>query len=197
MVIDEMIMAEVQNLPIDKRCEFVDMVESGTSPKLALMFVSQTPPDCRSNTKFMAHFGANGKQFENSRRGDAYEKVAKKLGFNTKGKVYISGLARFPGDPQAWISDRDDIKRICEKNNYNCEGEFNITARNDVPPKPPVDLAPQLVEQGVRDLLQEDPGLKSKPVEELRERVIEERSMGRRMRKAAKYRKTKPLGAKA
>ena len=36
--------------------------------------------------------------------------------------MYKSSLARFPGDPQAWVSSRSDVKKILEERNWQSEG---------------------------------------------------------------------------
>lgn len=51
-----------------------------------------------------------------------YKRRAATAGVSTHGKHYFSKLAAFPGDPEAWVSSRSDIKRVCEKRGWGCEG---------------------------------------------------------------------------
>lgn len=40
-------------------------------------------------------------------------------GGSTTGKVYLSSLAEYPGDPRAWVSGKDDVKRVCKERNLD------------------------------------------------------------------------------
>lgn len=47
---------------------------------------------------------------------------AREAGVSVHGKVYASGLARFPNDPQAWVGSTEEIKARCVENNWDCAG---------------------------------------------------------------------------
>lgn len=98
----------------------------GCSEKLADMFAAQAPPGAVSDTTFLANYrDATVKvspMVERARR-----EVAERMGQSTGGKVYISQLAAFPGDPQAWVDGRSDIERVCRQRGMGCDGAVNIT----------------------------------------------------------------------
>lgn len=99
-----------------------EMIASGVSPKLADMLASRTPPGASTDREFL-HGHCNGNQFEGFQAmGDYYQSYAKKAGINTKGKIYLSSLANFPGDPKAWVSDRSDAARVIDSNGWGAEG---------------------------------------------------------------------------
>lgn len=107
-----------------------DIRKKGSSAKLAEMLALGIPPMSNSDREFLEGH-ANGNQFDKgplaNEQGDRLRKVAEQGGQNVKGKVYIGGLARFPGDPEAWVSDRGDVKRVVEKRGWKCEGSVGVT----------------------------------------------------------------------
>lgn len=119
----------------------------GTPHKLALMFACQTPPMSNTDREFLQ---------------DTHE----------TGKKYISQIARFPNDPRAWVTGKSDLQRICEQENWGCEGLLNVKA-TDMGYKPPdrIGLDPVLLEEYTQRAINNDPGLAEKPREEVREKV--------------------------
>jgi len=98
---------------------------AGSSHKFAEMVVLQQAPSLQTDTRWLTgHHSAN--QFAGGSAkeecGKYYIDVAQRHGVITSGKVYKSGLARFPGDPEAWVSSRSEVKRLCERRNWDCEG---------------------------------------------------------------------------
>lgn len=114
---------------------FEDMIRSGLAPH------------CISDQTFMRGHD-NGSQFEgNQAQGDFYKKITEANGGNTNGKRYLSGLANFPGDPEAWVSGRDDVKRLLEKRGWASEGAVTVAARESIePPEPRYDVADDIVD---------------------------------------------------
>ena len=101
---------------------------------------------------------------ENTYIGNRFKKLAKDAGVVTRGKQYMPGLARFPGDPEAWVSDRGDIKRIAEKNNYNVDG---IVKRKATPEAPlPKGLCETIVKRYVDQQMALTPGASREKVTE-------------------------------
>src|SRR5438045_1612239 len=47
-----------------------------------------------------------------------YAGRAKKAGVNIRGKVYLSGLAKEPGDPSAWVSDLHEAEAKTKSNGW-------------------------------------------------------------------------------
>lgn len=130
----------------------------GNSHKMAIMFVSAQGPVLRTNTNFLSGFGANGKQFEDAQGlGDYYQGIALEAGVNPKGKVYLSGLARFPGDPEAWVSDRDEATRKAEMRGWGAEGDgVKVKPRLDYE-TPRVGVADEILDERVEMALADHP----------------------------------------
>ena len=102
-----------------------------------------------------------------------YEQEAKDAGVNTKGKIYLGGLARYPGDPEAWVSGRGDVQRICETRGWGSRGAVNVKSQE--PTESPVEtpLAEDIVTDKVTDIMSHVPKKERKRVDvtELREQV--------------------------
>lgn len=150
--------------------------EEGTSHMLAEMFAFQSPPAADSDREFM--FGhVNGNQFEKeTQNGDAYARIAKKHGVSTTGKVYMRGLARFPGDPQAWISGKGDVIRIAEKEGFNVtdsEGKTLVKSEVKTEPPPPPRLADDITTRIAKQWRKASRKLAARPMEEVKEAVID------------------------
>lgn len=91
---------------------FCVMVESGQGPTLNT-----------DDTFFHGWQNAGGRQFENDTplaKGE-YMQMAKAAGVTTQGRVYQHGLARFAGDPEAWVGSRGEMKEILERRGWGCE----------------------------------------------------------------------------
>jgi len=152
--------------------------------RLCDMFQSQTPPQSRSDREFLMG-SANGSQFEkNPAMGDYYAKKAKKAGVSLAGKVYKHSLARYAGDPRAWVSDRGDVKRICEQEGWGCNGAVQNKLREQEPPKP-VDIAPHLLKKYVKQELKKEGGpVTPRRLEDVTERVKNKIKRGSKKRGA-------------
>lgn len=129
----------LDSLPIEERATmflYWDMRLDGASANIAEMLALQTPPMSNTDREFLQGH-CNGNQFD---KGPLTETVANRLkaaaeagGQNVTGKVYLGGLARYPGDPEAWVSGRGDVKRVVESRNWKCSGsvEHNPDSRSD------------------------------------------------------------------
>jgi len=140
------------------------------------MVVNCRPPGCKTDNTFM-NDTANGKQFEtNPEQGDYYAAIAKKAGVSITGKKYMSNLCRdgYGGDPQAWVSGRGDVQRICEERGWGCTGDVVVKKREEMEaPPPPVPISPRLVEREVRKRLAGQV-VKPQEVMDMREKVADE-----------------------
>lgn len=117
--------------------------------RLAEMLSLGATPHCVSDQTYMKGH-ANGSQFEKCRHmGDYYRHEAEAHGGNTNGKRYVSGLARFPGDPEAWVTGRDDIRRVIESRpGWSCQGAVDIDGHGGSPaPKEAVEVADDLLDK--------------------------------------------------
>ncbi len=157
------------------QAHYVAAVLDGMSPLLAEMFAWQKPPMSNTDREFLEGH-CNGSQWEGQEVvGDAYAAVAREAGVDPKGKVYLSGLARFPGDPEAWVDGRGDVQRICEKRGWACEGSVNVKHR-DVgnAPVEDVDVADDIVEQRILEKVWDNPELAAMDKGELFHQAKEE-----------------------
>lgn len=134
------------------------------------------PPAARTDREFLEGH-CNGNQFETTPHlGDSYAEVARAHGQDTTGKVYLSQLARFPGDPEAWVSGRGDVTRVLESRGWGATGAVNTPLRLEEP-APTVGVAEDILQQEVADILQTVPPEERAMVdtEDLREQVLEKR----------------------
>jgi len=142
---------------------------------LAEMFALAKPPRSKTDREFLAGH-CNGNQFEKTPHiGDLYLQEAREANVDPTGKVYLAGLARFPGDPEAWISGRSDVKRVLEQRGWGCTGTMEVKAPQlENPPVRPA-LAEDIVNDKVMDILDNVPekDLPSVDVGELRESVTD------------------------
>lgn len=107
--------------------EYVRSCESRMQDALT----SQAFPGLNTDTTFLANRGTLEQQFEGDK--DALEKTVKKAqqhGYKPKHTdVYLSGLARFPGDPQAFVGGNDakgHIAKLCKDRGIGCRGSVNV-----------------------------------------------------------------------
>jgi hypothetical protein len=136
------------------------------------MLVSQSPPMSDTDREFLEGH-VNGSQFAKTpHMGDFYQAEAQAAGVSTTGKVYKASLAEYPGDPRAWIGSREDAKKLVEERGWNAEGAVTVRSPKEGAP-PPIDLAPDLVEDLAQDALAKDPSLAEKDPGELRHLVKE------------------------
>lgn len=119
------------------------------------MFATGKTPTLRTDSTFME--GQWSQFSENPRLGNAYKRVAKKHGVDVKGKVYLSQLANFPGDPRAWVSSRGEVQKLCEERGWGCSGAVNVKAQSlDVEPRE-VGLDEEIVNDRVAGILEAVP----------------------------------------
>jgi hypothetical protein len=70
---------------------------------------------------------------------DSLQRSAKAAGASIAGKTYNSGLAAYPGDPDAWVRDESDVRSVCKHKGYHVskeDGVMKIGIPMD-PTKPP------------------------------------------------------------
>lgn len=140
------------------------MRATGQSHRFAEMAALRVFPGVMTDSVFLEGH-CNGSQFAGQEKiGDHYRKIAEDAGQDVKGKVYISGLAQFPGDPRAWVDGRGDVKRLCEERNWSCDGAVSHDA--PVLPAKEVGLDTQLVTKEVDQLMKQYPEMKREEVAE-------------------------------
>ena len=131
----------------DVQATYLAMRRRGESHNLAEMLALQAVPHLVTDSAFLAGH-ANGSQFEKTPYlGDAYRRRALASGQDVKGKVYLSGLAEYPGDPRAWVSGRGDVQKLCEERGWGCRGSVNVKRDASAEPGPAVDVADDILER--------------------------------------------------
>lgn len=108
-----------------------------------------------SNT-FLAKHAQGGDQFSDKTRQHMLD-AARRAGVSTDGKAYMPQIARFPGDPEAWVQSTDEAKAVLERRGWSAEGDITVKAEPKAA-KPDVPLAPDLVAEKVELKLEEQLG---------------------------------------
>ena len=159
------------------QAEYEESRRLGNSHNLAMIFVFRQAPGAMTDREFLEGH-VNGSQFESDPdAGDFYAEEARKAGIDHKGKVYIEGLAGYPGDPRAWVSGRGDVRRICEENGWECSGCVNVKFQDVKPETPAIALAEDLLEKEVSAIVAKSPDqVNEKEVVEIRESLREIRT---------------------
>jgi hypothetical protein len=151
----------------DQIAHFYLCIARGCSERLATMLALGRPPAAMTDSVFLAGFGANGGQFDGMEAvGDFYRGKAEAEGQQTKGAVYLSGLARYPGDPEAWIRSRGDVARVLDARGWGAEGAVNRPVREVAETWQPYQVASDIVAARAEDLCQADPSLTKEAAQE-------------------------------
>lgn len=155
-------------------------LKNGCSPRLAEMLAERKAPLARTNDEFMRGT-CNGKQFEgDERRGEIYRKRAEAGGVSITGKKYIHGLARFPGDPEAWVSSDGEARRRAESRGWGVEDDCGSSTEpvQMLDSSESVALGEDIIQDRVGEIVAGERGGEApKTVKEkadLRERVVSE-----------------------
>jgi hypothetical protein len=144
----------------------------GESHNMAEILATRKFPGSRTDREFNAG-RVNGNQFEHvPGLGDYYRKIAEEAGVSVTGKFYCSGLASWPGDPTAWVSDRGDVLRVAREKGLRVSGHVDYDP-GEPTPAADVPIADDLVESEVEDILESNPGASA---DDVRDRVIQLRT---------------------
>lgn len=163
-------LVQVSGPPEDKeslRRKFEDIVTSRKGPGLS------------TDSTFFSGAGTLDRQFGKD-KGALKQVVsgAKKAGYNPTGnELYQPCLARFPGDPRAFVSQADGkahIRKIVERDGTGCEGAVTVKAREpEHEPTPKHKLAPHIVQRHLRHKLK-NPENAKRDRREMVEQIIHE-----------------------
>ena len=138
---------------------------------------SRRMPSIRTDAQFLANHGTLDKQFAgDNRQLKAVTDTAKSLGYNPNpNDTYIPTLARFPGDPLAFVpagSPKSHIKKVCEATDRACEGDVTVNRPRKDPAKT-VRLGEDLVQEEAEQLIMRNPEEALKPKEQLRNEILD------------------------
>ncbi len=149
------------------QAHYIRCRENGCSHQFAEMLALRKFPGLKTDNIFNKG-RCNGNQFEKvPGLGDHYRRIAEAAGVSVTGRFYCAGLADFPGDPTAWVSDRGDVLRVARAKGMRVHGYVEHDP-GERPPMPDVPVAPELIEAEVAARLEEDPGLR---IDDVREEV--------------------------
>lgn len=145
------------------QAHYDECIRNGCNHNLAMILAHRRPPSLVTDTRFMAG--------SEERNDPLAIRQAVAAGIDVGGAAYMSQLAddRGPKDPEAWVRGRGDVRRVCEKRGYGCEGTVKTQRREREVPR--VGLAEHLVEDRVNLMIAADPAKALKPREELKEEV--------------------------
>lgn len=131
-------------------------------------------PLVKSDTAFFRGAEYGGGQFAGDPLvRDDYLKPAAEAGVSTNGKVYMHGLARYPGDPEAWVADTVEAKRVLERRGWGCES-LGVKARQPDQEPTPVPVGEDMVDDELRKRVAAgriDPGDAEKKRADVREEI--------------------------
>lgn len=120
-------------MTVEQRARYEAMIADGQSPRLAEMLALRVFPGINgTDSAFM-----KGSHIQDSQMDMVRHHYAKEAGVDTNGKRYLASLARFPNDPEAWVSGTSDVLRICRDRGWNCDG---LVRHEAPPPEPTPDL---------------------------------------------------------
>lgn len=135
--------------------------------RMAEIIATRTVPHGSTDAVFMeGRYHDDGLLGEGSQEyRDRYKRA---IGSYPSGKKYMSQLARYPGDPRAWVDSLSDVSRICREDNLTWEyaGRIRHRAVERDEPDPldkPYEVAPDLIEKRVRKAVKANPDLAHDP----------------------------------
>lgn len=160
--------------------------EKGNAPRMAEMLALQSPPRCMTDDVMMQGIGTLDQQFGgNDRHLNDVTKCAIHHGYKPKtSDYYMASLARFPGDPEAFVNHgqgRGHIKQLLEKRGWAGDGLVKVDARG--PEDDPFEqrkhkLNPKIVERIRKQKIRENPDLAHKDQTEFRAGIVDEHAGG-------------------
>jgi hypothetical protein len=113
-------------------------------------------PYLQTDTEFMSGSHEQDGLGQNTPRRKRAMALARRFGVSTAGR-YCPQLARYPGDPRAWIHGKEDVRRICREDGKGCEDLGVPLPEVDNTPKP-YEVADDLVEREVSRIVTEEAG---------------------------------------
>lgn len=72
--------------------------------------------------------------------------------------VYIPQLARFPGDPEARVTSKSDIRKLMERRGWSCEGLVDCDRLRLSGPPERYEVADDIVQRKVEDVIEREHG---------------------------------------
>lgn len=135
----------------DQRKRYIDMVQKGLTPKFAEMLALQSPPGVKTDSTYFN----NGRDVAHMVEQEPdyalpVLKKAKSLGYKPRASdVYEPGLAKFPGDPAAFVpatGGRAHIRKVLERRGWGASG--TVTTRSRAPDRDPLENTAPAADDG-------------------------------------------------
>jgi hypothetical protein len=163
-MISEFMPYDIANAAPEIQRHYLKMVSEGQTPRFAEMAALQKPPGTRGTDRAFQQGRLDGNWMDEMpvHMARRISREAKAAGISTTGKYYMSGLADKRGhcDPEAWVSDLSDVRRVAKKRNLEVRGIVNV----DAEPTPPknVDLDPKIARDLARKEIAKNPSMSMK-----------------------------------
>lgn len=142
-------------------------VDNGQNHTWALIFACKKFPGIKTDSIF------NEGKFSSDAANGCHKKelhlrkLAESRGFSTNGKWYCSGLASYPGDPDGWVGGRDDVLAVCKRKNLTILDGYVQYKGHETPPTPDYEIAPELLDREVSEVMAAHPGARQGDVREM------------------------------
>jgi hypothetical protein len=158
--------SEGLGVPRHRVPRYVECRENGCTPRLAAALALRSFPGIKTDSIFNEGRWHRDQFADTPAYGRWVRAQAEAAGVNPVGKYYLSGLADFPGDPTAWVSDRGDVLRVAREKNLSIVDGYVSHRAAEREPVGDVEIADDIVEAEVRDILDADPGVRREDVRE-------------------------------
>lgn len=165
--------------PVTRGALYVHSRNIGNSDTFAAMLAMRRSPGVDTDDVFFSGIHHLGHQMGDDQAlnyVNAHIKVTGKK--PPEGAMYMPGLARFQGDPQAFVSRSDGrtyIKRLIESRGGKCSRTMDVTWNE--PESDPFDncvpLADDIIESRARQMAATDPSINQMDRRELRQQIID------------------------
>ena len=157
---------------------------NGETHRMSEMLAFRQAPRGLTDAVFFEGFGTIEKQFAGDEKvRDHLIRRAMKEGYKPNANdVYLSALARYPGDPEAFVpatGGRGHIKAVCEKRGWEADGAVKTKRREPEEAPKSTGLGKDIVDRKVAEATKKNPDLKRMDQGELRHYIIKKHSGGK------------------
>ena len=165
---------------------------NGCGHRLAEMLAVRRVHIGTTDSKYLAGFGRLGDELGPEHLRQVVTQ-AERHGYTPQASdVYLPNMARFAGDPEAFVSPaegRGKIERVAAKRGMVKEGRTGLAFRHGPPEQDPYETAPPLAEDIIRDRIRDvvahNPDAARLPVKKLRQHVIDKHGPSKGKRRAS------------
>jgi hypothetical protein len=158
-----------------RQAHYLRCLLNGCSFELARMLAEKRFPGIKTGAALMKGVAVDDGLGEGA-VADRLRAMADRAGVDRSGKRWVGGLAAYPGDPRAWVSDEHDVRVLARERGYAVDGAIHVDGPppDQGPPPPPVPVAPDIVAEEIMHRAAEDPDLVRRDPREVYEQVESE-----------------------